>query len=71
MKMASVTFTRFIKIAALNSPFQLTEIELSKEKKWNVEFIDFISEKVQGILLIYKWFDPSLKEYQSSLYLSP
>lgn len=71
VKMASVTFTRFIKIAALNSPFQLTEIELSKEKKWNVEFIDFISEKVQGILLIYKWFDPSLKEYQSSLSLSP
>lgn len=71
VKMASVTFTRFIKIVALNSPFQLTEIELSKEKKWNVEFIDFISEKVQGILLIYKWFDPSLKEYQSSLSLSP
>lgn len=71
VKMASVTFTRFIKIVALNSPFQLTEIELSKEKKWNVKFIDFISEKVQGILLIYKWFDPSLKEYQSSLSLSP
>lgn len=29
--------------------------------------IGFISEKVQGILLIYKWLDPSLKEYQSSI----
>lgn len=46
--MSSVTFTQFIKIGALDSPFQLTEIELSKEKKWNVKCIGFISEKVQG-----------------------
>lgn len=37
VKMASVTFTRFIKIGALDSPFQLTEIELSKEKKMECE----------------------------------
>ena len=46
--MASVTFTRFIKIGALDSPFQLTEIELSKEKKMECEIYWFHKWKSPG-----------------------